>query len=178
VIRNYDLSRRVLASGTWKCHKVTNQQSTVDSKTLVVLFLSKIRFSWSSVWKMTFQEAKSICPIKDLVFLTDACVYIQIHTWHLPNKPRYLSGMALGYGLDDRGFESREGLGIFLLTTASRPVLGPTGSPTQRVSEALPLWVKRPGREADHSPPSSVEVKNAWNYTTTPPIRLHGVVLS
>jgi hypothetical protein len=28
------------------------------------------------------------------------------------------------------------------------------------------------------SPPSSAEVKNAWSYTATPPIRLHGVVLS
>jgi hypothetical protein len=26
--------------------------------------------------------------------------------------------------------------------------------------------------------PSSAEVKNAWNYTSTPPIRFHGVVLS
>jgi hypothetical protein len=26
-----------------------------------------------------------------------------------------------------------------------------------------------PGREADHSPPSSAEVKNAWSYTSTPP---------
>jgi hypothetical protein len=43
---------------------------------------------------------------------------------------------------------------------------------------ALSLGVKRPGREADHSPPSSAEVKNAWSYTSTPPIRLHGVVLS
>jgi len=30
------------------------------------------------------------------------------------------------------------------------------------------LGVKQPGREADHSSPSSVEVKNAWSYTTTP----------
>jgi len=28
--------------------------------------------------------------------------------------------------------------------------------------------VKRPGREADHSPPPSAEVKNAWSYTSTP----------
>jgi hypothetical protein len=28
------------------------------------------------------------------------------------------------------------------------------------------LGVKRPGREADHSPPSSAEVKNAWSYTS------------
>jgi len=43
---------------------------------------------------------------------------------------------------------------------------------------ALSLGVKRPGREADHSPPSSTEVKNAWSYTSTPPIHLNGVVLS
>jgi hypothetical protein len=29
--------------------------------------------------------------------------------------------------------------------------------------------VKQPGREADHSPPSSVEVKNIWSYTSTQP---------
>jgi hypothetical protein len=33
-------------------------------------------------------------------------------------------------------------------------------------------------READNSPPSSAEVKNAWSYNSTPPICLHGVVLS
>jgi hypothetical protein len=34
------------------------------------------------------------------------------------------------------------------------------------------------GREADHSPPSSTEVKNAWNRTFIPPIRLQVAVLS
>jgi hypothetical protein len=42
----------------------------------------------------------------------------------------------------------------------------------------ISAWVKRPGREADHSPPSSVEVKNAWSYTSTPSICLHDVVFS
>jgi hypothetical protein len=28
--------------------------------------------------------------------------------------------------------------------------------------------VKRPGREADHSPPVTVEVKKMWIYTSTP----------
>jgi hypothetical protein len=44
-----------------------------------------------------------------------------------------------------------------------------------------PLWVspnllssgvpgvKRSGREGDHSPPTSAEVKNTWSYTSTPP---------
>jgi hypothetical protein len=33
---------------------------------------------------------------------------------------------------------------------------------------ALSPGVQRPGSEADHSPPSSAEVKNAWSYTSTP----------
>jgi len=45
------------------------------------------------------------------------------------------------------------------------------------VQGALSLGVKRPGREAGHSPLYSAEVKNAWRYTSTPTIRLHGVVL-
>jgi len=38
--------------------------------------------------------------------------------------------------------------------------------------------VMYPGREADHTAPSSAEFKNAWNYTYTPPMCLHGVLLS
>jgi hypothetical protein len=71
----------------------------------------------------------------------------------------------------------QERLGIFLFTTASRKALGPTQHPIQWVPGALSLGAKQPGREADHSPPSSAEVNNAWNYTSTPPVRLHGVVL-
>jgi len=40
------------------------------------------------------------------------------------------------------------------------------------------LRVKWSEREADHSPPPSDEVKNAWSYIVTHPIRLHGVVFS
>jgi hypothetical protein len=50
-------------------------------------------------------------------------------------------------------------MGIFLFTTASRRALGPTQPLIQWVPGVLSLGVKRPGREADHSPPSSVEVK-------------------
>jgi hypothetical protein len=59
---------------------------------------------------------------------------------------------------------SHHGLG----TTASRPALGPIQPPSQWVPGALSLGVKQPGREADHSPPSSAEVKNWWSYTSTP----------
>jgi hypothetical protein len=75
-----------------------------------------------------------------------------------------LRSTALGYGLNDRGFESRPGLEIFLFITVSRPALGPI----QRVPGTLSLRAKRPGREADHSPASSAEITDAWNYTFTP----------
>jgi hypothetical protein len=48
---------------------------------------------------------------------------------------------------------------MFLFTTASRTALGPTQPPIQWVPGAFSLEVKRPGREADHSRPSSAEVK-------------------
>jgi len=38
----------------------------------------------------------------------------------------------------------------------------------QCVPGALSFGVNRPGREAGHSPPSSAEVKNVWDYTSTP----------
>jgi hypothetical protein len=65
------------------------------------------------------------------------------------------------YGLDVRGSRVRfpAGAGNFLFTTASRTALGPTQPPIQWIPGFLSLGVKRPVREADHSPPSSAEVK-------------------
>jgi hypothetical protein len=84
----------------------------------------------------------------------------------------------LGSDLDDWGFVSQQQLGTFLLTTMSRPALGPIQPPSQWVPGALFLRVKQPGCEADHSPSSSAEVKNAWSDTSAPPVHLHGMVLS
>jgi hypothetical protein len=86
-------------------------------------------------------------------------------------------GIALGYGLDDRGSRVRFPGGDFSLHhrvqngSGAHPASYPMGT-----RGSFP-GVKRPGREADHSPPSA-EVKNAWSYTATPPVGLHGVVLS
>jgi hypothetical protein len=66
---------------------------------------------------------------------------------------------ATGWTIGVLGFDSRRWLGIFLFTTASRTALGPTQPPIQWIPEALSLEVKRPGCEADHSPPPSAEVK-------------------
>jgi hypothetical protein len=91
----------------------------------------------------------------------------------LQNKNLHNLYSLLGYGLDDQGFDYRQGLGISLFTTASRPALGPTQPPIQWVPGDLALGVKRPGREADHSLPSSAEVENAW---AIPPLPLYAFV--
>jgi hypothetical protein len=58
-------------------------------------------------------------------------------------------------------FDPRQGQEIFPLASVSRPALGPTQSPVQWVPGVLSPGVKaRPGRNADHSPPSSAEVEN------------------
>jgi hypothetical protein len=68
-----------------------------------------------------------------------------------------------------KGRSSRTGGGKnFRSSMSSRPALGPTQLPIQWVPGALSLWVKRPGREADHSPPTSAEVKKTWVYMSTP----------
>jgi hypothetical protein len=52
---------------------------------------------------------------------------------------------------------------------------GPPQPPIQWAPEAISPGVKRPGREADHSPSASAEVKKTYIHS---PIRLHGVVLN
>jgi hypothetical protein len=79
-----------------------------------------------------------------------------------------LIGIAVGYRLDDRGFESRQGLRIFLFTTVSVTALEPTQPPVQWVPGAISVGVKRPERETDNSPPTSAEVNNARSYNSTP----------
>jgi hypothetical protein len=86
-------------------------------------------------------------------------------------EPGYLSGTELGYGLDDWGFESREELRISLHHRIQ------TSSGAHLASYPTATRGSFSGGKADHSHPASAEVKKAWNYTATPPIRLHDAVL-
>jgi hypothetical protein len=83
--------------------------------------------------------------------------------WMISGNPQSAVGMATGYGLHDRGVKN------FLFSTSSRPAPGPIQPPVQWVPEALFPGVKRQGREAEHSSPTSAEVKKMWIYTSTPP---------
>jgi hypothetical protein len=75
------------------------------------------------------------------------------------------------------GVYSWWGLGIFLFNTMSILALGPTQPPIEWVPGALSLEVKQLGCEADHSPPSSAEVKECVELYFHSPI-YHDVVLS
>lgn len=48
------------------------------------------------------------------------------------------------------------------------PAVGSPQPPIQRLLGGLYPGLKRPGRQSNQSPPSSVKVKNAWRYTSTP----------
>jgi hypothetical protein len=75
---------------------------------------------------------------------------------------------------DKSGFDSRQEQEVFLSFITFSPSLGPTQPPTQWLTEALSLGLKREGRETDSSPPSSAEVKNGG---AIPPLP-HGVLLN
>jgi hypothetical protein len=79
-------------------------------------------------------------------------------------------GIATGYGLraGRPGFNSLQGQGIVLCYTASRPALRLIQPPIQWIPGAVSPGLKRPGREANHIPPPSAEVKNAG---IIPPLR-------
>jgi hypothetical protein len=73
-------------------------------------------------------------------------------------------GIATSYGLDaPRDRSSSPGrVKNFLFSKSSRPALRSTQLPIQWVPWDISSRVKRPGREVDHSPPTSAEVKKMW----------------
>jgi hypothetical protein len=70
-------------------------------------------------------------------------------------------GKATCYGLDDTevGVRVPGRVKNFLFFTSSRPALGSTQPPIQWIPGALSPVLKWPELEADHSPPTSAEVK-------------------
>jgi hypothetical protein len=64
------------------------------------------------------------------------------------------SGLRAGWP----GFDPQQ-CKIFHFSIVFRPTVGPTQPPIQWVLGTLSPWVKWPGSEAGHSPPSSAEVK-------------------
>jgi hypothetical protein len=96
------------------------------------------------------------------------------------SSPHSLVSIATGYGLVNWGSRVQflVEAGNFSLyhhiqnSSGAQPASYPMG-----IRGSFPVG-KWPGHEADYSPPSSAEIRNAWIYTSTPPRRLNGMVLS
>jgi hypothetical protein len=86
-------------------------------------------------------------------------------------EPDSAVGTATGYGLDDRGVGVRVQVASRISSSPRRPdlLLGPPNLLPNGYRGLFPRGVKRPGREADHSPPASAEVKKMWINTFTAP---------
>jgi hypothetical protein len=78
-------------------------------------------------------------------------------------------GVSMGYRLDGQGLVPGK-CKIFFFTMRSKPALGHTQSPIRWVPGEISPGIKRPGREADYSPPSSAEVKNGGAISSLPVI--------
>jgi len=58
---------------------------------------------------------------------------------------------------------------IFFFSEESSPLLGPSQTPIQWELGTFFPEVKQLGHEVNHLPATSAEVKDEWNYTSTPP---------
>jgi hypothetical protein len=100
--------------------------------------------------------------------------YVQASTEVDGIAQRYSTVLRAGW----LGVRVPAGAGNFSLYHSVQTGSGPPLASYQMGTGGSFPGVNWPGREADLSPPSSAEVKNAWNYSSTPPIRLHVMVLS
>ena len=82
-------------------------------------------------------------------------------SWYVDYATRY----TIRYSNSSRKAE------IFILSKAPRPAMGPSSFLLNEY-RAYFSAVKRVGPAEYHSPPSSVQIKNAWSYSSTPNIRL------
>jgi hypothetical protein len=133
-----------------------------------------------------------LCPVYTLVsclrlISSEMCVIVsechryfvcvQGRVWHLSNICGVIGPSAMRSRYSDwrragrpRCRSSSPGrVKDFHFSISSRPPLRPTQPPIEWVPGALSPGVKRSGREADHWPPTSAEVKKTWVYTSTPP---------
>jgi hypothetical protein len=80
--------------------------------------------------------------------------------YHLTSVNWRIYTPSLGYGLDDGDSRVRfpEGAGNFSLHHSVQNGFGAHPASYPMGTRDLSLGVKRPGREVDHSPPSSAEV--------------------
>jgi hypothetical protein len=103
-------------------------------------------------------------PHRLFVFTLIYIKYININIGTYKIEPGSSVSVVSDYGLDDRAIEVRspaDANGFFPVASVSRPALGAHPAfCTMGTGGPFPGGKPRPGRDSDHSPPSSAEVEN------------------
>jgi hypothetical protein len=120
----------------------------------------------------------SLCLIKHHAMKEYGEMEIELLNYLTPVCRWCAVSVETGYGLGNRGFAVRVPVRWRNVISPCRPdrVWDPPNPISTWYRGSFP-GVKRPGLEADHSQPTSAEVKKTWIYASTPPIRPHGVLL-
>jgi hypothetical protein len=124
------------------CHLHTSVQRTITPKKGCLFLIVRI---WKGSCALSLRQGQAKLP-RDSMQVGAAEIRVQVnsHDSSVGTVTRLLGGRP-------RKFDSVQSQEIFRFFIASIAAL----EPSQR------------GREADHSPPSSAEVKNMWSYTST-----------
>jgi hypothetical protein len=151
----------------------SNYSTIANSRTpqFTTAFTKPFRCLSTIVEGVTFQRAiiyiVTILATSKLTNSFPSVMLTAIREAHKPQRSRDSDWLWAGR---PRGRNSSPGrVKNFLFSKSSRPALGSTQPPIQWVTADLSPGVQRPGREADHSPPTGAEVNKMWIYTSTPP---------
>jgi hypothetical protein len=153
---------------SWYCVYLCMYISSVLSRnhghySVTEFIFSHLRWLWGS------SRSTKTCRLSKKCACALECVYIVNIYWQAHGEIcmylRY-SDKIMGWMTEESWFDSM--LRQRTLLQRVHTGCGPHLTPIPRVSEPLSPGVKRPGREAEVSPPYSAEGKDEWRHVATP----------
>jgi hypothetical protein len=140
---------------------------------IIFLLYTRPKFTFASHLPVLVSMCSSDCHYEKLNYFLRGCVFL----WYIiilsyifhplsANSLLCSSSRSWATGWMIGGSNPDTGWGFFSSPPRSDRFWGSFSLLSSRLG-SLSLEIKWPGRESDHSPPSSAEVKNAWSYTST-----------
>jgi hypothetical protein len=132
--------------------------------------ICRMREGWISVKSSKFLEgcrARNKIAIPEILLNPRGFSSVRLSTQEPEYRSRYSDWLRAGRP----AVRVRVLVGSRIFPSPRRPnrLWGPPSLLSNCYRGAFFRGVKRSGREADHSPPTSAKVKNMWMYTSTPP---------
>jgi hypothetical protein len=125
--------------------------------------LSYGRLNDCVLWCFNVSDQRIFIPI---TYYNWAFVLHKINLFLILWSHSSVDGIATGYGFEWRRCRVPAPVGSRIFTSLYQTGCGSIQPPIHWVPRALSPGAKRQGREADHSPPTSAEVKKTWSYTS------------